>query len=54
MTDGMKSSEFWISAMTPVILTILNKLFGLGLSAEEIAAASVGPGAYAISRGMAK
>jgi len=54
MTKGMKTSEFWIAGMTPMLIMILNHMMGWGLTAEMIGAGSIGPVSYAISRGMAK
>lgn len=54
MTKGMRSSEFWITAIFPYAMMIANHLFGWGMTNEELGIGAIGPGAYAISRGMAK
>lgn len=53
MTDGLKSSEFWLSAgaiVTATILCALGKVDS-AMWATVVAPASAG---YAISRGLAK
>jgi hypothetical protein len=55
MTEGMKSSEFWLAALTLVCVTVL---LGLGkITAQDLGAilgltgSSLG---YSVSRGLAK
>ena len=54
MTNGMKTSEFWIAAVAPGMITILNSIFGWGLDYQSLVAMFMPSSAYAISRGMAK
>jgi len=54
MTAGMKSSEFWISGLFPMVMVILNHLFGWGLTPAELGAGAIGSAGYAVSRGLAK
>ena len=54
MTDGMKTSEFWIAAVGPGLVTILNSVFNLGIDWQALLAMFIPNSAYAISRGMAK
>lgn len=54
MTKGMKTSEFFITALGPIILVVVNNIFGLGLSPAEMGIASSGSIGYGVSRGMAK
>ncbi len=54
MTDGMRTSEFWIAAVAPGLVTILNAVFGWGIAWEALMAMFVPNSAYALSRGMAK
>ena len=54
MTDGMKTSEFWIAAVAPGFITILNSVFGWGIDYQALLAMFLPNSAYAISRGMAK
>ena len=54
MTDGMKTSEFWIAAVAPPVITILNNVFGWGIDWQSLMAMFAPSGAYAVSRGIAK
>lgn len=54
ITDGMKTSEFWIAAVMPGLVTILNSVFGWGIDYQSLLAMFVPSSAYAVSRGMAK
>ena len=54
MTTGMKTSEMWIGLLLPLVVSILNKIFGIGLDDIEVASMFAGGGAYALSRGNAK
>ncbi len=54
MTDGMKTSEFWLGLLIPMFINILNQLFDLGLSDASIASMQGGGGLYSVGRGMAK
>lgn len=54
MTQGMKTSEFWISGVLPFLMVLLNHWLGWGLTPGELAAGGIGSGSYAISRGIAK
>lgn len=50
----MKTSEFYVSAVGPGIVMILNALLGWGLDWQMLMAMFTPSSAYAISRGMAK
>lgn len=54
VTDGMRTSEFVVSGMLPMIIMLLNHFFGWGITPEAIGAGSIGTAGYAVSRGMAK
>lgn len=54
MTSGMKSSEFYVTALMPPILVILNAIFGWGIDWQALLAVFMPSSAYAVSRGMAK
>ena len=54
MTDGMKTSEFWVTTLGPIIMIVLNKLLGLGLSSVELGLGTLGTSSYGVSRGIAK
>lgn len=54
MTEGMKSSEFFITALGPIILVLINNIFGLGLSPAEMGVGTAGSVGYGLSRGLAK
>ena len=51
MTQGMKSTEFWLSLAAMVAATYLAKS---GADLQMILAVTGGAGAYSISRGIAK
>ena len=52
-TNGMRSSEFWVTIIT-VAVNFANQVFGWGIAAEDMALA-LGPAmAYIVSRGLAK
>ena len=54
MTSGMKTSEFYVSAVAPGLVMMLNSLLGWGLDWQTLLAMFTPTSAYAISRGMAK
>jgi len=54
MTEGMKTSEFWVTTLGPIIMIVLNKLLGLGLSPVELGLGTIGTSSYGVSRGLAK
>ncbi len=54
MTPGMKSSEFWLAAVMPMAMVLMNQWFGWGLTPEMMGAGALGSGSYAVSRGLAK
>ena len=54
MTQGMKSSEFWVTAVAPGLVTMLNSIFGWGIDWQTLMAMFVPSSAYAVSRGMVK
>lgn len=54
MTDGMKSSEFWVTAVGPGLVMILNNVFGWGVDWQSLMAMFMPASAYAVSRGMVK
>jgi len=51
---GMKTSEFYVAAIMPGLITILNQIFGWGIDWQSLIGMFVPSSAYAISRGMAK
>jgi hypothetical protein len=54
MTEGMKSSEFWVSAIMPPMITILNNIFGWGIDWESLLAMFLPASTYAASRSLVK
>lgn len=54
MTPGMKTSEFWLAAVVPGLVTILNSVFNWGIDWQSLMAMFTPTSAYAISRGMKK
>lgn len=53
MTNGMRSSEFWIGVITAVV-NMANSVFGWGIDAGDLALACSPALAYIVSRGLAK
>ena len=52
---GVKTSEFWISLMVPVLVVILNEALGWNINPEMLGGIfGLSGGSYIISRGMAK
>ncbi len=51
---GWKTTEFWIGAVAPVLVTVLNKIFGWTIDPDQLMAMFGAGGAYAVSRGIAK
>lgn len=54
MTEGMKTSEFFITALGPIVMVLINSIFGLGLSPAEMGVGTAGCVGYGVSRGLAK
>ena len=54
MTNGMKSSEFYVAAVGPALVMLLNSIFSWGLDWQMLMAMFTPGSAYALSRGMAK
>lgn len=54
LTPGMKTTEFWIGLLLPVILILFGKKLGITLSTEELYAVVGASGAYSVSRGISK
>lgn len=53
-TKGMKSSEFWMGMLLPVLVVLFQKTLGLDLSPDELYAIVGSGGLYSIGRGIAK
>ena len=52
---GVKTSEFWISLMVPVVVVIFNEALGWSVAPEMIMTMfGITGSAYTISRGIAK
>ena len=54
MTDGMKTSEFFITALGPIVMVLINSIFDIGLSMDEMGVGTAGCVGYGVSRGLAK
>ena len=53
MTDGMKTSEFWVGVLTAAV-AFCNSAFGWGFTVEELLTVGAPAAAYILSRGLAK
>ena len=52
-TNGMKSSEFWVTVITTGV-NLANQIFSWGIDAGDLALAFAPAMAYVASRGLAK
>jgi len=53
-SEGMKTSEFWVTGLIPFVMVILNHVFGWGFTPAELGAGALGSAGYGLSRGLAK
>ena len=54
MKKGILTSEFWVTAVLPSIVAILNSVMGWMIDVEVLLGMFGASGAYALSRGVAK
>ena len=54
MKKGILTSEFWVTAVLPSIVAILNSIFQWNIDVEVLLGMFGASGAYALSRGVAK
>ncbi len=54
MKSGIWTTEFWVTAIMPGLVAILNSVMGWNIDPQVLLGMFGASGAYAVSRGVAK